>query len=180
MISRADRNLTGGLLDRSSVPVDDDPFPVRRFIAHNDDIAFETRNIFRDERLVLRRNENPVTDWVNARRNRIELYHDVPAAGSLKDRVIIPDVLVIELRIGLLRMHNNCAAGRPESVEEKSIEYVAGKEIDLAEQENRDDQAVPSTMTSHLCQQCAGADAGDEKREHCQHRVLGEEVQYGR
>jgi hypothetical protein len=84
---QADPILTGGLLDRISILVDDDPFPVRRFIAHNDDIAFETRNIFRDERLALRRNENPVTDWANARRHRIELYHDVPAVGSLKDRV---------------------------------------------------------------------------------------------
>lgn len=93
---------------------------------------------------------------------------------------MVPDVLVIEPGIGLLRMHNDRAAGRPESVEEKSIQYVAGKEINLAEQENRGDQAVPSTMASQLRQQCAGADTDNEKREHCQHRVLGEEVQYGR
>jgi hypothetical protein len=49
------------------------PFSVIRFIAHNDDIVFETRNIFCDEKLVLRRNENPVADRVNARRHRVEL-----------------------------------------------------------------------------------------------------------
>ena len=117
----ADRILTGGLLDWSSVLVDDDPFPVRRFIAHDEDIAFETRNIFRDERLVLRWYENPVTDRIDARRHRIELDHDVPAIGSFQDRVIIPGVLVIKLRVGLLRMHNDGAAGRPESIEKRAF-----------------------------------------------------------
>jgi hypothetical protein len=67
LVGRANRILTGGLLDGSSVLLDFQSFPVIRFVAHNDDIAFETGNVFRDERLVRRGNENLITERVNGR-----------------------------------------------------------------------------------------------------------------
>jgi hypothetical protein len=55
LVRWAHRVLTGCLLDRSSVALDFTSFPVVRFIAQNDDIGFESGNVFDDKRIVLRR-----------------------------------------------------------------------------------------------------------------------------
>ena len=105
------------------------------------DVAFESGNIFDDKRIVLRRDQDLITNRINSHRRCAELERYVAAIGGFQDTVIVPDVTLVEHLIRLLFMNDDRGTTRPERVKKKGIGERSDKITNRAQQKKKESPA---------------------------------------
>lgn len=128
----ADLELRASLFDRLEILLDQALLAVLRFVAHDDKVALEAGNVFDDEGLALRRDQDFVADGVDAHTVRLERCGGLAAIPRFEHHVVRPDVLIVQHGVGLRFMDDDAGAFDSHGIEKKSVEEVAGQGVDGA------------------------------------------------